>query len=330
MAQPLQRYPFTPFPDDAVSEQGWRLASGQHAEALSGADQIIGGSSSDLSRGSGLVIAGELLSQAGADRITGIASAQSSQFSYGLMIQGGSLDTGSGDDTVLGSGFAGLFAQSAAIKLGRGNDRLSGVGQGQDGLTYGLNLNDGTQLHAGDGDDRVRGRSKAGEAGFGILNSGVLLTQAGNDVITACSTNLIGLENTGRIKTGSGDDRISAEGVRAAILNDGSIDTGNGADRMDAMAGGFAGAGFVDLGRGNDHLSGFGSGYFDGAAGIDTLRLPSGSYRITGSSDRVQLSAVGAGADAVVMVVTGFERFAAGASARSINAALESGVVEFA
>jgi hypothetical protein len=54
MAQRLQRYPFTPFSDDAVSDQGWTLAAGQRAEALSGADQIIGGSSSDLSRGSGV------------------------------------------------------------------------------------------------------------------------------------------------------------------------------------------------------------------------------------------------------------------------------------
>ena len=61
--------------------------------------------------------------------------------------------------------------------------------------------------------------------------------------------------------------------------NDGTINLGDGNDSITAING-FSGSGYVLLGAGNDVVSGFGTGYFVGGDGVDTLKLSSGSYTL--------------------------------------------------
>ncbi|MGL5076537.1 MAG: hypothetical protein ACRDBG_12050, partial [Waterburya sp.] len=65
------------------------------------------------------------------------------------------------------------------------------------------------------------------------------------------------------------------------IYNDGIIDTGKGNDIVDALTGGFIGAGTTQLGNGADTLKGFGSGFFEGGNGKDTLFFDTGSYTVS-------------------------------------------------
>ena len=53
---------------------------------------------------------------------------------------------------------------------------------------------------------------------------------------------------------------------------------GRGSDVVDAFFGGFSGDGLTSLGAGDDQLVGFGTGFFDGGRGLDTLQLAEGEY----------------------------------------------------
>ena len=53
---------------------------------------------------------------------------------------------------------------------------------------------------------------------------------------------------------------------------------GRGSDLVNAVFGGFSGDGLTSLGAGDDQLVGFGTGFFNGGAGLDTLILGEGEY----------------------------------------------------
>ncbi|MBR8833397.1 MAG: hypothetical protein DSM106950_04970 [Stigonema ocellatum SAG 48.90 = DSM 106950] len=65
------------------------------------------------------------------------------------------------------------------------------------------------------------------------------------------------------------------------IDNDGTIDMGNGNDIVDALTGGNGCNGTINMGDGNDIVKGFGTGYFDGGNGFDTLLFGSGTYTVS-------------------------------------------------
>ena len=94
----------------------------------------------------------------------------------------------------------------------------------------------------------------------------------------------MGINNIGLIDGGPGNDTIRGSGKFIGILNLGTINTGTGNDILDALIGGFLGAGKAYLGDGNDRLLGFGTGEFYGGAGVDKILFGQGIYTINGSS----------------------------------------------
>lgn len=63
----------------------------------------------------------------------------------------------------------------------------------------------------------------------------------------------------------------------------------------------------VFLGYFNDTLTGFKQGSYDGGPGIDTLKLPQGTYRVKISGSRVTFTK-----DGITMTTSGFEKLKAG------------------
>lgn len=150
------------------------------------------------------------------------------------------------------------------------------------------------------GDDIIKAEITTNNSG--IYNDGTIDTGRGGDTLTGIAPIGIGIANlsSGVIQTGSGDDVIRGQG-RIGILNNGLISTGAGNDTVDALTGGFAGAGTIDLGANDDTLKGFGSGTFIGGRGIDTLVFGEGRYSFSNGSITREGSAE-------IMIVTGFER----------------------
>ena len=119
---------------------------------------------------------------------------------------------------------------------------------------------------------------------FGIYNSGTIEMDNGNDKITGFAEfeNLFGHEDE--------DDAIgSASAIAIAdssadlftevfgIYNSGTIEMGNGDDEItgigpDAFSG-FLGGGMIDLGKGNDIIDGFGEQTVFGGKGFDTAKF---------------------------------------------------------
>ncbi|WP_019500214.1 hypothetical protein [Pseudanabaena sp. PCC 6802] len=158
---------------------------------------------------------------------------------------------------------------SDTVVMVTGDDRV--VNQGNDNTFSVEDEDDGN-------DDSITGSSNDGSAGIVISNT--LDTGNGKDSITGDGgTQGIGILNDGTIFTGNGKDFITGSGF-IGISNNGIIFTGRGNDIVDAFDGGFDGDGGVFLGRGDDTLLGFGTGWFYGGKGEDTLVLPSDSYSV--------------------------------------------------
>jgi hypothetical protein len=150
---------------------------------------------------------------------------------------------------------------SDTVVVVTGNDRV--VNQGNNNFT----------VEDDDSDDEI-------VSDTGIVNSDTLDTGNGKDAITGEGGEQgIGILNDGIIFTGNGKDSITGSGF-IGILNNGVIFTGQAPDIVDAFNGGFDGDGGVFLGRGDDMLLGFGTGWFYGGRGTDTLILPSDSYSV--------------------------------------------------
>ena len=190
-------------------------------------------------------------------------------------VNGGTLDLGAGDDRAkfdaVGNGSLGLSnTNTGKVELGAGNDRLdaSAFGESADQGRLILGIDNSGTISGGLGSDRVVGAT-LGNGAVSIYNrSGATIDMGaldnGSDVV-------------------AGDSTASVEAYdpsRLAIKNEGDILTGAGRDVVDALFGGFAGAGRVDLGADNDSLLGFGSGSFYGGLGRDMITLPEGQYSI--------------------------------------------------
>jgi hypothetical protein len=163
-----------------------------------------------------------------------------------------------------------------------------------------------------DDDDSITGIGTDDDVN-GIVNSDMIDTGNGKDSITGEGGDQgIGILNNGTIFTGNGKDSITGSGF-VGILNNGIIFTGQGKDIVDALNGGFDGDGGVFLGRGDDMLFGFGTGWFYGGKGTDTLILPLGNYSV-GSATIDDNSFVTFTLDDFTMNTIGFEVLQIGAN----------------
>jgi hypothetical protein len=158
---------------------------------------------------------------------------------YGIY-NSGTIDTGEGNDTITGSNTS--------------SNRGNGIG------FIGLDSQDNIIIYNPDN--------------IGIYNGGTIYTRGGNDSIISQGKFI----NYGNVYLGDDNDTITSYGV---IYNDGEINTGFGDDSIIAHGGfesGLNNSGRVLLGPGEDSLSGFGNGTFNGGGGEDTLELTPGSY----------------------------------------------------
>ncbi|OKH39587.1 hypothetical protein NIES2119_04720 [[Phormidium ambiguum] IAM M-71] len=205
-------------------------------------------------------------------------------------INKGTINTGSGDDTIRGSGFRlgdGLL-NTGTIKTGSGDDIIEASGDAQ-GL-----INSGT-INTGDGNDIIKANANHSaplfntgliETGNGddiitqglyadsIGNTGTINTGNGNDIINGNEFGGKTIRNTGLIETGNGDDIINQNALGSIIFNTGLITTGNGNDTVnggiETLSGG---AGSIDLGNGDDLIYGFWAQNVNGGRGFDTAKL---------------------------------------------------------
>ena len=217
-----------------------------------------------LNRGNSLINAG-----VGEDLIQGVALVKAVTESgriAGINNDSSRIKLDSGADGLFGSAVAagatsasGVFSLLGEIDAGRGKDFVGGVAEAQDGQTVSGVALVSSKLQLGSGEDVIQGLATGG-----LINAGVFVDQ--NSVITA----------------GSGADSLLgggwSSGDNSAITNLGLIKMGRGNDLVDAFIGGFSGDGLTSLGAGDDQLVGFGTGFFDGGRGLDTLQLGEGEY----------------------------------------------------
>ena len=140
----------------------------------------------------------------------------------------------------------------------------------------------------------------------------------GNDSLSGIGPSQ-GILNEGIINTGNGADRITGQGP-TGIVNLGVIRTENGDDVVDALIGGFAGNGLVQMGRGNDSVLGFGPGIFHGGMGIDSIFFNPGTYDVSSRYGRVSVitNSSDPSLAGIEMIVSGFE-FIGSASTESLQ-----------
>ena len=199
----------------------------------------------------------------------------------------GSLDGGSGDDTVSGDQGADL------ITGGPGGDQIDS-GAGNDTVDAG---NGDNSVSAGDGDDSVNtgGGLDTVDAGIGndTVNSGdgedSIDGGDGNDTLTGEGGNdaLDGSSGTNKLRGGDGDDTLTSER---------GTDTDSGGDGNDLItADGFSLV--AEGGSGDDELQGgLADDQLNGGAGGDSLSGADGNDQLLGGDDGDQLDG-GSGVD---------------------------------
>ena len=241
-----------------------------------GEDQIIGFAddltglaesgemSGILNRGNSLIDAG-----VGEDLIEGVAVVNAVTDSgriAGINNDSSLIKLGSGEDGLFGEALAagatsasGVFSLQGEIDAGAGEDFVFGLGESQGGQQVSGVALVSSRLRLGSGEDVIQGLASGG-----LINAGVFVDQ--NSVINA----------------GTGEDSLLGWGFstedNSAIRNFGLIKMGRGSDLVDASFGGFSGDGLTNLGAGDDQLLGFGTGFFNGGRGLDTLQLGEGEY----------------------------------------------------
>jgi hypothetical protein len=234
----------------------------------------------------------------------------------GILNDAGSLiQTGSGDDAVEGFAFAGtedggdspgdvagIANEFSTINLNSGNDFLLGEAfalnnQTVDGIISRGTTEERAVINLGRGDDTVLGFAES-DGGFitdGIdLRSSTIISSTGNnfiegEAIGGIINHGIFLDSDSLIKLGSGNDFVGGFAFdgefNTGITNFGRISLGAGDDLIDAAFGGFGGNGTTKLGRGNDRVLGFGSGFFRGGLGTDIIALGEGTYVFDSSTN---------------------------------------------
>ncbi len=261
-----------------TSDQSALYTSPDTLEGFGDEDTLQGGGGDDLLRGGGGddVLEGGL----GDDVINGGSGKDRAIFSGPLstvvfLNQSGPQSTGHGMDTLIsiehvtsGSGRDYLFGNDLANHLisGAGEDELLG-GRGQDTLEGGAD-NDELKgergndiLNGGAGDDWLYGGTGIDRAIFegaaitvNLSKSGFQNTGQGNDFLD-------GIEN---VTSGSGQDKLTGNGLANSLVSGGGSDTLSGLGGNDSLEGG-NGHDKLNGGSGNDRLN--------GGNGIDTAQF---------------------------------------------------------
>jgi len=146
----------------------------------------------------------------------------------------------------------------ATLNLGNGNNSVL-AGFGYAGWETGIYLSGGTRLLSGTGNDIIKGSGKE----TGIYVGGTISTGAGDDIIEG-SGKETGIYVGGTISTGAGDDIIEGRGINSygITASNGSINMGEGNDRLTGIGPESASNGsnylngWVDMGGGNDEITG--------------------------------------------------------------------------
>lgn len=243
----------------------------------------------------------------------------------------GTAATLGGDDKITvnsSTGGDGIEFNNGTIDTGSGNDTIDATGR-----FYGINnahTSDlggffGGTIDTGSGNDTIVGNgffTSPFLGGTGIANSGIIKTGTGNDTISGTGTGnslspdsgSVGIQNVYRggggtvtIDTGDGNDTISGTGGDIGIINfnasDITIDTGNGNDTIIGTGGdvGIYNTGIIKTGAGNDIITGINTGesvenpflgrvgiYNNGTintgAGNDTVDALTGGFSGTGTT----------------------------------------------
>ena len=186
---------------------------------------------------------GSLIAGAGADSIsaTGYLGVSNAKLLQTYAVGGAATlesDVISGGNT---TSFIGLYNRSsgAQILTGAGTDTVLGTASNNVNA-IGLYTDAGTTIDTGSENDSIRALGATG-----VDNSGTILTGTGNDTITAGDTiSTYGMINRvgGVINMGDGNDILSASSRAAtptgySIMNDGLIDMGAGADTINVTPG---------------------------------------------------------------------------------------------
>jgi hypothetical protein len=201
-----------------------------------------------------------------------------------------------------------------------GNDIIKGTGDPN--ISTGLHNYYNATINTGNGKDMIIGIVWTEYYGCSIYNGGSIETGDDDDYISSYGK----FENYGIVSLGDGDDRLEASTNNyEAINNNGSIYTGKGKDSLiadgGAYNGDFAGTGNVFLGEGEDYLKGFGTGYYEGGDGEDSLELPQGSYSIIISSSYVHFIR---SEDNINMQTSGFEKLIANGTTYNFTSLTDS------
>ena len=160
---------------------------------------------------------------------------------------------------------------------------------------FSLFIQKGVKVNTLGGNDKLVAYN---EVGSGLEVNGNLSMGDGRDLIDIRVTNsLIGIENSGKIDLGAGNDSIVSitrkvpGGDTDALINHKSINMGKGDDLIDASAGGLGGNGKIKMGKGDDEFAGFGDmRLVDGGKGLDKLRLDLGVYSVMIKGDKYRVA----------------------------------------
>jgi hypothetical protein len=237
-----------------------------------GNDSISGTSGSD---GDGISIGGATINMgSGNDKITGTSKGR-----YGTALNiSGSVDTGTGNDTLTGTSNGGDgINNSGTILTGDGIDIITGSTNRNS--EYNAGLSNYGQINTGSGDDVITGKSKAGGQGKGIINTGTIKTEAGNDTVDALNGGFDSdpYRGTGLFDLGSDNDTVKGFGR-------GFFDGGSGTDRLLFNAGTYniaaTGGGFL-ISTGGKFMNTYGFENVGSASNETTLGLKAGTLQIT-------------------------------------------------
>jgi len=212
---------------------------------------------------------GTIYTGEGNDVIVGFISYSLDTRGYGIITESDTIiDTGDGNDSLLGSGYNGGFFNGfpndinnspSIINSGKGDDYIGS------GATRGDALRNYSIINTGDGNDTIDGFGRY----HGILNEGSIDTGADDDLISGVNDDGNGVTddanfdepaiyNSGFINTSDGNDRITGRGfyndaIINGIINSGTINTGNGKDSI-TFEGIFTNIGGVFLENGDDSI----------------------------------------------------------------------------
>ncbi len=291
-------------------------------------NDIISGIGSGVGCG-GICNHGNIYTESGNDFIIGYSQGKAE---YGILNKG-LIDMGTGQDLLVGSGRIFGLHNFGHIKTQSGSDTIVGTGSldgNQSDNLWGIK-NHG-RIDTGDENDRINGNGKLA----GICNQALFNTDKyvlaheqstismgnGDDQLTGHSE-LVGIDNKGRIEMGHGNNILVGDGGIVGIQNHYLISFGNGDDQLGgkssslqgtafhnnylidthggndivvAVNGQFVNNGSIKLGEGDDIVAAHNSAGFKGTG---TINLEDGNDILTGFGNGEFLG--GSGTDTLLL-----------------------------